>query len=229
MSPSPTDSATAVTQSTASAPTAPSLAVGDFANLVPETEDRDTLIGVSAMKARLLYQIAQNLATMAGPSSGTAGQTVAVTVTLDQTTIAALSAALAAAVQPKFFELQTCLKATDEQVDCLRKSLAEQNDTIAKLQTSLAEQNDTIANLQTSLAEQNDTIANLQTSVAEKIDTLTCQVRELREEVLGLIEIECREPCGRMAADTALLAERVDVIDQILSRLKPTALVPSTP
>jgi hypothetical protein len=159
-------------------PIAPLLAPGDFANLAPESEDRDTLIGVSTMKAQLLYQIAQNLATMAVPSTPGTSQTVAVTVNFDPTTIPTLSAALAAAVQPKFAELDTRLKAMSEKIDCLVREQAEQN------------------------------------------EKFTCQVRELREEVMRLFEIECREPCGRMMAEIELLAARLEVCEAALPKPK---------
>ncbi len=54
----------------------------------------------------------------------------------------------------------------------------------------------------------------------EKIDKLTCQVRELREEVLGLIEKECREPCGKLAAEIELLAARLEMCEAALPRAK---------
>jgi hypothetical protein len=153
-------------------PDATALTPGEIANLM--AEDTDTLVGVSAMKARLLNQVVAYLAQIAAASTSTGG-TSQFAVTLDSKTIdclgTAYSTAVAATVKPQFDELHACLKAANE----------------------------AIANLQRSLAEQND--------------KFTWQLRELREEILGLIEVECREPCGRLLAEISRCAERIEACE----------------
>jgi hypothetical protein len=204
MSPSPTVSATPATPP-APAPLAPSLAPDDFANLVTESEDRNTLIGVSAMNGQLLSQAVGYLAKMAAPSSGT-GQTMA--VTLDSNTVTAIGTAVSMAVATAF---QHQLDAANSAIADLKKSRTDDETHIVQLQTAASTLQQEVQTLTVHFGRQEE-----HTRQAQEI--LSCQVRELREEVMCLIEVECREPCGKLMAEIELLAARLGVCEAALPK-----------
>jgi hypothetical protein len=75
------------------------------------------------------------------------------------------------------------------------------------------------AELRACLKATEEKVEKLQKLQAEQNEILTCQVRDLRDEVLRLIAVECSEPCGRLTGGIELLAERVEACEQALAAL----------
>jgi septal ring factor EnvC (AmiA/AmiB activator) len=197
-------------------PSDPPLGQDELKALDLESADTGTLLGVSAMKARLLYQAVGYLAQLAAPSAVTLNP-----VCLDQKTIDAIGAALHKVLADTF---QHQLDAANCAIADLKKSRTDDETRIVQLQTAAS----ACQQEAQTLTERIGRLEEHNRQAQAHYETLTCQVRELREEVMALIEVECREPCGRMAADMALLAERIDASNQILSRLKESAFKPIT-
>lgn len=109
------------------------MTTGDVANLVAESEDTSTLLGVSAMKARLLYQAVGYLAQIAALPAVTLNPVTLNPVCLDQKTIDAIGAALCKALADAFqhqFDAANCAIAD------LKKSRTDDETRIVQLQTA---------------------------------------------------------------------------------------------
>lgn len=206
-------------------PSAPTLTPTELAALVEASAASGSLVGISAMTARLVgemvghaRQAAQQLGAIAAPFGGP-GKMLTTHSAIDPDSIDKITTGftktVTTAVQPQFDGLKGELKGTQDEVAAAKaqaETLKAQTDTLKAQAETLQHANDALR------ARFEDAERQLMI-LREQGEAMQRGMQEWRADVLQIVEDECREPCRRMVLQHAELIERLLAAERLLATL----------